>query len=262
MRLLLIGCGLLIRELSDAIVRSPHLIDATFLPAGLHDTGAKSMRQRIQQEIDGANASDYDAIVLGYALCGMGIAGLKAPSIPLVVARAHDCITLLMGSREKYSEYFKANTGVYFRSVAWVERGRECTIRLGANGLSQDRDALIARYGEDAGQYLYEEATRYQRSLQQADFIRTGSEFDDRCMNKRSRKLRKRTGHTKSFPATSRSFAGCLRVTGNRSFSSYLRPPEIATNPATKKLSETLRARPPEFFRSVSLNGRIAWERR
>ena len=33
------------------------------------------MRQRIQQEIDGANASDYDAIVLGYALCGMGGGG-------------------------------------------------------------------------------------------------------------------------------------------------------------------------------------------
>ena len=95
-------------------------MDATFLPAGLHDTGAKSMRQRIQQEIDAANVSDYDNIVLGYALCGMGVAGLKAPAIPLVVPRAHDCITLLMGSREKYhSDYFKANTGVYFRSVAW-----------------------------------------------------------------------------------------------------------------------------------------------
>jgi hypothetical protein len=61
MRLLLIGCGLLLRELSDAIVRSPHLIDAKFLPAGLHDTGAKSMRQRLQQEIDATNISDYDA---------------------------------------------------------------------------------------------------------------------------------------------------------------------------------------------------------
>jgi Protein of unknown function (DUF1638) len=179
MRLLLIGCGLLLRELSDAIVRSPHLIDARFLPAGLHDTGAKSMRQRLQQEIDATNTSDYDAIVLGYALCGMGVAGLKAPAIPLVVARAHDCVTLLMGSRAKYSDYFKANTGVYFRSVGWMERGREMHDQLGANGLSQDRDALIARYGEDAGQYLYEEATRYRNSYRKLTYIRTGSEFDD-----------------------------------------------------------------------------------
>jgi hypothetical protein len=179
MRLLLIGCGLLLRELSDAIVRSPHLVDAKFLPAGLHDSGAKSMRQRLQQEIDAIETSDYDAIVLGYALCGMGIAELKAPGIPLVVARAHDCITLLMGSREKYSDYFKANSGVYFRSVGWMERGREMHDQLGAHGLSQDRDALIARYGEDAGQYLYEEATRYRSSYRKLTYIRTSSAFDD-----------------------------------------------------------------------------------
>ncbi len=180
MRLLLIGCGLLLRELSDAIVRSPHLIDATSLPAGLHDTGAKSMRQRLQQEIDAADISQYDAIVLGYALCGMGLAGLQAAAIPLVVPRAHDCITLLMGCRNKYNEHFKANSGVFYRSVGWMERGREMHDQLGANGLSQDREALIAKYGEDAGQFLYEEATRYQKSYSMLTYIRTGSEFDDR----------------------------------------------------------------------------------
>jgi Protein of unknown function (DUF1638) len=180
MRLLLIGCGLLVRELSDAIVHSPHLVDAKFLPAGLHDSGAKSMRQRLQQEIDATDAN-YDAIVLGYALCGTGTAGLKAPAIPLVVPRAHDCITLLMGGREKYADYFKANSGVYFRSVAWVERAGQMHDQLFAGGLSQDREALIAKYGEEAGQYLYEEATRYQRSYSKLTYIRTCSEFDDTC---------------------------------------------------------------------------------
>lgn len=179
MRLLLIGCGMLLRELSDAIVHSPNLVDAKSLPAGLHDWGAKSMRQQIQQEIDAADCANYDAIVLGYALCGMGIAGLKAPAIPLVLPRAHDCITLLMGSRAKYSEYFHANKGVYFRSVGWIERGREMHDQLGANGLSQDREALIAKYGEDNGQFLYEQATRYRTSYGKLTYIRTGSEFDD-----------------------------------------------------------------------------------
>jgi len=178
MRLMLIGCGLLLRELSDAIVHSPHLVDATFLPAGLHDTGAKTMRQRLQQEIDAVDTSAYDAIVLGYALCGMGTGGLRAPGIPLVLPRAHDCITLLMGSRQKYSDYFKENVGVFYRSVGWMERGREMHDQVGAAGLSQDRDALIARYGEDAGQYLYEEATRYRRSYSKLTYIRTGSQYD------------------------------------------------------------------------------------
>jgi hypothetical protein len=135
MRLLLISCGMLVREFSDAIVHSPNLIDATFLPAGLHDTGAKSMRQRLQKEIDSVDTSCYDAIVLGYALCGTGLTGLKAPAIPLVLPRGHDCITLLMGSRGKYSDYFLANKGVYFRSVGWMERGREMHDQLGANAM-------------------------------------------------------------------------------------------------------------------------------
>jgi len=179
MRFLLIGCGLLVRELSDAITHSPHLIDVKFLPAGLHNSGGQPMRERLQQEIDSTDCSHYDAILLGYALCGMGLAGLRAADIPLVAARAHDCITLLMGSREKYDEYFKANSGVYFRSVSWTERAAEMHDQLPANGLSQDRAQLVARYGEEAGQYLYEEATRYQRSYSKLTYIRTGMDFED-----------------------------------------------------------------------------------
>ena len=84
-----------------------------------------------------------------------------------------------MGSREKYAEYFQANSGVYFRSVGWMERAAEMHDQLLAGGLSQNRDALIAKYGEEAGQFLYEEATRYRRSYHKLTYIRTGSEFDD-----------------------------------------------------------------------------------
>ncbi len=179
MRFLLIGCGLLVREISEAITHSPHLVDVRFLSAGLHNSGAKAMRRRLQQEIDSADSSHYDYILLGYALCGMGTSGLAAPAIPLVVPRAHDCITLLIGSRKKYEDYFKENSGVYFRSVSWVERSTEMHDQLAGSGLIQDRDELIARYGEEAGQYLYEEATRYQHSYSKLTYIRTGLDFDD-----------------------------------------------------------------------------------
>jgi hypothetical protein len=205
MRLLLIGCGLLVRELSDAIVHSPHLVDAKFLPAGLHDSGAKSMRQRLQDEIDAADCSGYDAIVLGYALCGMGTAGLRAPAIPLILPRAHDCITLLMGSREKYAAYFAENSGVYFRSVAWVERAGQMHDQLFSGGLSQDREALIEKYGEEAGQFLYEEATRYHRSYSKLTYIRTASEFDDMCAAQAQTEA-----HEKNW--TYEEFAGDLKL--------------------------------------------------
>ena len=63
----------------------------------------------------------YDAILLGYALCGRGTEGLRAGKTQLVLPRAHDCIGLLMGSRQRYQAYFDTHPGVYFRSPGWVE---------------------------------------------------------------------------------------------------------------------------------------------
>jgi hypothetical protein len=179
MRILLIGCAVLLRELSDAIVHSPHLIDAQSLPAGLHDTGAKTMRQRIQEGIDGAEGKRYDAIALGYALCGTGLVGVRARSIPLVLPRGHDCITLLMGSRDKYTEYFNANPGVYFRSTGWVERDDELVEQAAGIGLTADLQGLIEKYGEDAGRYLYDEMMSYRRNYSKLTFINTGLETDE-----------------------------------------------------------------------------------
>lgn len=177
MRLLLIGCSVLIRELSEAIVRSPHVIDAQYLTAGLHDSGAKAMRLRIQEAIDAA-PSHYDAIVLGYALCGNGLAQLKARAVQLVLPRAHDCITLLMGGRAKYAEYFHAHPGVYYRSAGWVERAGELEQQMSGMGFSTDLDALIEKYGEEGGRYLYGELTRYHSSYNKLTYIHTGSDHD------------------------------------------------------------------------------------
>ena len=45
MRILLIGCEVIIRELCDAVARSPHVVDARFLSKSLHDRGAQAMAQ-------------------------------------------------------------------------------------------------------------------------------------------------------------------------------------------------------------------------
>ena len=125
MKLLLIGCEVILRELCEALLRSPHTVHTVFLPAGLHDRGTVVMRAEVQKAIDEAERGAYDAIVLGYGLCGNGMAGLRARSVQVVIPRAHDCITLLLGSRQRYAEFFLANSGTYYRSIGWVERREE-----------------------------------------------------------------------------------------------------------------------------------------
>ena len=179
MRLLLIGCEILLRELCDAIVHSPQRVTVQFMPKGLHDLGGEELRRRLQEVIDAVDATDYDAIVLGYGLCGNGLDGLQARKLPLVIPRAHDCITLLLGSRSTFGKHFTANPGTYYRSVGWVERGESIQQQLTGMGFHHaSLESLIARYGECNGHYLYEEYRRYEQNYSRLVYIENGLEPD------------------------------------------------------------------------------------
>ena len=180
MRCLLVGCEVLLRELADAIARSPHTIDVEFLPKGLHDLGGARMRQALQAAVDQADPARHEAVLMGYALCGNGLHGLEARRVTLVAPRAHDCIALLLGSRQRYDTYFHAHEGVYFRSTGWLERGRDIEQLARDAGTDFTLADLIAKYGDDNGRYLYDELRRYERSYRQLTFIETGLECDGR----------------------------------------------------------------------------------
>jgi hypothetical protein len=172
MRLKLIGCEVLYREACAAVARSVNQVDAEFLPKGLHDLGSARMRARIQEAVDGASGGPYEAVLLGYALCGNGLVGIEARSVPLVIPRAHDCITLFLGSRERYREYLDQHAGVYFQTSGWIERCQDSGTQL-----STDFNELAERYGEEDARYIHQELTKHYR---QFTFIEMGVEPDGR----------------------------------------------------------------------------------
>jgi hypothetical protein len=176
MRLKIISCEVLFREISLLAARSPNQVDVEFLPKGLHDQKSAVMLERLQQVLD-AVETGYDAVAFGYALCGNGIAGLTARSIPIVIPRGHDCITMFLGSRQRYAAYFADHPGVYFKTTGWIERGANGEQIFGQ---SFALDALVAKYGAENGRYLYDELHAYQRTYRQFTFIEMGVEADDR----------------------------------------------------------------------------------
>ena len=177
MRLKLISCEVLFREMCDACAHSPHQVDLEFLPKGLHDLGSKPMAAKIQEVVDRTPDGVYDAILLGYGLCGNGLHGLTARHTRLVLPRAHDCIALLMGSRERYQAYFEDNPGTYYQSTGWRERGKGLQqLTHNTMGFDESLEAMIRKYGEDNGRYLYEEMTRYCSQYRKLTFIETGLE--------------------------------------------------------------------------------------
>ena len=184
MRLKLISCEILYREICAVVSRSLNQVDVEFLPKRLHDLGAPGMIERLRAAVEAVDEARYDAILLGYGLCGNGLAGLRARSLPLVVPRAHDCIALFMGGKERYMEYFTQNPGVYFRTTGWIERGEDSggfsPFSLPAHGLQLSYADLVARYGEDNAAYLSQELGDLARNYRQLTFIEMGIEPDSR----------------------------------------------------------------------------------
>jgi len=177
MRCKLIACEVLFREMSHACAHAPGQVDLEFLPMGLHEMGGNPMAARLQEAVDRTPPGVYQAILLGYGLCGNALDGLRARHTRLVLPRAHDCIALLMGGLERYLAYFEDNPGTYYRSIGWLERGRGLRqLTPAASPLDQSREALIARYGEDDGSYLHQQLTGYQARYRKLTFIETGLE--------------------------------------------------------------------------------------
>jgi hypothetical protein len=163
----LISCNVFQRELCAAIAASPNVIDPEFLELGLHESPER-LRGRLQERIDAAvaaseraaSASDaYEAILLGYGLCGNGLAGIEARSIPLVLARAHDCCTILLGSRAAFLESFGESLSASWSSAGYIERGstyfRASDIGK-ATGLGLEYEELVAQYGEENARYVWD----------------------------------------------------------------------------------------------------------
>ena len=185
MQLKLISCEIFYRELCAAVSRSPNTVDIEFLPKGLHDIGSTSMLTRLQEVVDRVEEGKYEAVLLGYGLCNNGIVGLTARATPIVIPRAHDCITLFLGSRQKYFDYFNSHPGVFFKTTGWIERGdsrgelRQLSIQRRI-GLDSSFEELVEKYGEDNARYLWDEMCDLGRNYRQLTFIEMGVEPDDR----------------------------------------------------------------------------------
>lgn len=177
MRIKVISCDVMYREICHLAAHSPNQVDVEFLPKGLHDLKSAAMRGRLQEHVDAVSATEYEAIAMAYALCGNGLTGVQARSIPVVVPRAHDCIGLFMGGRHRYEKYFEAHPGVYFKTSGWIERG-ETENQL--TGFGADMATLVAKYGEENAEYLYEQLNQYKKLYSKFTYIEMGIEPDDR----------------------------------------------------------------------------------
>ncbi len=178
-RLRCIGCEALARPLYLCAATSPHIVDIEMLGRSLHiDPGG--LRDRLQAAID-ETPDTYDAIVLAYGLCGGATAGIIARDRPVVLPRAHDCITVFLGGRERYQQEFTAHPGTYWYVHDYLERddGSSAFVALGATGATDEKlqatyEEYVAKYGKDNADYLMEQLGAWLDHYDRAAFIDLG----------------------------------------------------------------------------------------
>jgi hypothetical protein len=170
-RLQLITCKVLQREAYFCAARSPNVVDIVLMQQGLHDEPDR-LRREVQKALERTQdiqGRPYDASLLGYGLCSNGVVGLGA-EIPIVIPRAHDCITVLLGSKERYQEYFDAHRGVYWYSPGWIESGRQPSRERYEKLLEE----YTRKYGADNAQYLMEVEQTWMKEYRWATYVDWG----------------------------------------------------------------------------------------
>lgn len=147
-----IACGVIEPEVRHFANGCTHIRELDFLPQGLHEDPAR-MQRELQAAVSRAEANPaVEAVVLVYGLCSRGVENLRHDRCPLVITRAHDCVTLFLGDKDRYAAYQRENPGTYWYNPGWI-RGRASP--------SPDREARLRReyaekFGEDDVEYLLE----------------------------------------------------------------------------------------------------------
>ena len=178
MRIHIIACRILTRELSFLASQSPNQVDITWVGRGLHNI-PDNLRAHLCATVDDLyrqledktleHRPDY--IVLGYGLCSNAVVGVRCRDIPIVVPRTDDCIALFMGSQQRYLREFEEAKGAYWLNSGWFEQ----SIRLiDGEDIKRRRWLEYAeRFGEDNADYLIEVESSWEQHYSTLGYIRS-----------------------------------------------------------------------------------------
>lgn len=178
-----VSCAVMELEVAGLLEGVDGVAGVTLLPQGLHNEPDR-LREELQGAIDEAEGRDgVGTVVLVYGLCSRGTEGVRTRRCRLVIPRAHDCITLLLGSKERYAAYVAEHPGTYWYSPGWNKHH----VPPGPERYATVRAAYAERYGEDNADYLMEMEQGWFREYDRATYVHLsiGATDEDRSETRR-----------------------------------------------------------------------------
>jgi hypothetical protein len=144
---------LLARLLPELLGAAGLAWDVAFADYGLHRLPSR-LTPTLQEMLD--DIKEPSLVVLGYGLCGNGLAGLKARAHTLLIPRVDDCIALLLGSYQAYIREFQAVPGTYYLSRGWLESGSHPL---------KEYEEYVLRYGAKQAMWIMDQQYQHYERL-------------------------------------------------------------------------------------------------
>lgn len=160
MRIAVIACDMIKREVARLIENDPDITEVIYLEAALHIHPEK-MRDAIVEQIN-ALEGRADAVFLGYGYCQSLKDIEQLVRVPTVLPPYDDCIMFML-TPERYATEIEREVGTWFMSPGWAEVGAHMVIKE----LKLDR---ALKYGRDPMEMAKRLFTHYKRGL----FFNTG----------------------------------------------------------------------------------------
>ena len=141
-----------------AAAKTPYKIGVNLELTGPWAEITKTLRNAMVLEAEKINkAGGFDYIVLGYGACGNGLDGVRAGKQPLIIPRAHDCITFFLGSMKAHLAHHEKCPGTYYLNKGWIDEKKD---PLGV------LDEYTERYGRKTAEWVIQtEFKNYKRMV-------------------------------------------------------------------------------------------------
>jgi len=170
-RIAVVTCAVLEDEVKHFASDLPQVVHTEVMQQGLHNE-PDELRRQVQEAITRIERAmpQVQAIVLGYGLCSRGTEGIATSRCLLVIPRAHDCITVLLGDRLRYAQYVKDHPGTYWYSPGWNRHHTP----PGKDRHDKLLEKYRQKYGQENAQFLMEQEQNWFKTYNRATYVHLG----------------------------------------------------------------------------------------
>lgn len=149
----LLACRTMEKEITWILNHSKcHYDSVRFIRSGMHHV-TESLRREIAAEL--ARIRDVSRVVLGFGACGNALVGITAGDFELIIPKADDCISIMLGSYKR-KQKIQEQGMAYFLTQGWMDS----EVNIYKEYLS-----TVEKYGKEMADIIYEEILGQYRNL-------------------------------------------------------------------------------------------------